>query len=199
MWTTTDTCTPRSIDITLDERRPVSSTPSPPSPADPGTPGTPGMSGAPQINRRWADVRQMADLLDSRFRIPGTQQTFGVDAVLGLIPGVGDVVGLAAGGVVITNAVRLGARGWTLVQMLVNMVLDATIGSVPVAGTIFDVFYKANNRNVALLEEHVRDAQTARTQARRTVLRSITAVVVVTVVVAIVLVVGLVWLLQVLF
>lgn len=168
----------------------MSSTPSPPSPPDPN---------APQTDRRWTDVRQLADLLDSRFRIPGTQQTFGVDAVLGLIPGVGDVVGLAAGGVVITNAVRLGARGWTLVQMLVNIVLDATIGSVPVAGTVFDVFYKANNRNVALLEEHVRDAQAARTQARRAVLRSITAVVVVTVVVAVVLVVGVVWLLQWLF
>lgn len=168
----------------------MSSTPPPPAPSDPHP---------PQVDRRWADVRQLADLFDSRFRIPGTRQTFGVDAVLGLVPGIGDVVGLAAGGVVITNAVRLGARGWTLVQMLVNVVLDATIGSVPVAGTVFDVFYKANNRNVALLEEHVRDARAARTQARRTVLRSITAVVVVTVVVAVVLVVGMVWLLQALF
>lgn len=159
----------------------------PPPPADAGT---------PQVDRRWADVRHLADLLDSRFRIPGTQQTFGMDAVLGLIPGIGDVVGLAAGGVVVTNAVRLGARGWTLVQMLVNIVLDATIGSVPVAGTVFDVVYKANNRNVALLEAHVRDAQVARSQARRSVLRSVTAVVLVTVVVAIVLVVAVVWLLQ---
>lgn len=165
------------------------------------TPPPPPSHGAapPQVDRRWADVRYLADLLDSRFRIPGTQQTFGIDAVLGIIPGVGDVVGLAAGGVVITNAVRLGARGWTLVQMLVNVALDATIGSVPVAGTVFDVFYKANNRNVALLEEHVRDAQGARSQARRSVLRSVTAVVVVTVVVSIVLVVGLVLLLQALF
>lgn len=168
----------------------MSSTPSPPSPADAGPPST---------DRRWADVRQLADLLDSRFRIPGTRQTFGVDAVLGLVPGIGDVVGLAAGGIVISNAVRLGARGWTLVQMLVNIVLDATIGSVPVAGTVFDVFYKANNRNVALLEEHVRDAQAARTRARRSVLRSMTAVVVVTVVVAVVLVVATVWLLRALF
>lgn len=168
----------------------MSSTPSPPSPAD---------AGPPSIDRRWADVRQLADLLDSRFRIPGTRQTFGVDAVLGLVPGIGDVVGLAAGGIVISNAVRLGARGWTLVQMLVNIVLDATIGSVPVAGTVFDVFYKANNRNVALLEEHVRDAQAARTRARRSVLRSMTAVVVVTVVVAVVLVVATVWLLRALF
>ncbi len=154
---------------------------------------------SPAVDRSWSDVRRLADLLDSRFRIPGTQQTFGVDAVLGLLPGIGDAVGLAAGGVVVTRAVRLGARGWTLVQMLVNIALDATVGSVPVAGTIFDVVYKANNRNVRLLEEHVRDAPAARAHARRNVLRSLAAVALVTVVLAVILVSLVVWLLRALF
>lgn len=169
----------------------MTATPPSPRPPDAGQ-----HAPAPPGDRPWHDVRRFADLLDSRFRIPGTQQTFGVDAVLGLVPGIGDAVGLAAGGVVVTRAVRLGARGWTLVQMLVNIALDATIGSVPVAGTVFDVVYKANNRNVALLEEHVRDAPAARAQARRSVMRSLAAVALVTVVLAVALVLLVVWLLR---
>lgn len=148
---------------------------------------------------RYAQVRRLADLLDSRFRIPGTRQTFGVDAVLGIVPGLGDAAGLAAAAVVISQAVRLGARGWTLVSMLVNAALDATVGSLPVAGTVFDVVYKANARNVRLLEEHVADAPAARDHARRSVGRSLTALVLVTVVLATLLVVGLVWLVRTLF
>lgn len=145
---------------------------------------------------RYAQVRRLADLLDSRFRIPGTKQTFGVDAVLGIVPGLGDAAGLAAAAVVISQAVRLGARGWTLVSMLVNAALDATVGSIPVAGTVFDVIYKANARNVRLLEEHVADATAARDHARRSVGRSLAALVLVTVVLATLLVGGLVWLLR---
>lgn len=148
---------------------------------------------------RYAEVRRLADLLDSRFRIPGTQQTFGVDAVLGLVPGAGDAVGLVAAAFVVTQAVRLGARGWTLANMLVNAALDATVGSVPVLGTVFDVVYKANNRNVRLLEAHVSDSRAARDAARRSVMRSLVVVVAVTAVLAVLLVLGLVWLFRALF
>ena len=141
---------------------------------------------------RWTQARQLADLLDTRFRIPGTQQTFGLDAILGIVPGVGDVAGLVASAFVVTQAVRLGARGWTLASMLVTIALDATVGSVPIAGTVFDVVYRANTRNVQLLEEHVTDATAARDRARRSVLRSLVAVVVVTLLVSLVLVVGVV-------
>ena len=141
---------------------------------------------------RWAQARQLADLLDTRFRIPGTQQTFGLDAILGIVPGVGDVAGLVASAFVVTQAVRLGARGWTLASMLVTIALDATVGSVPIAGTVFDVVYRANTRNVRLLEEHVSDADAARDRARRSVLRSLVAVVVVTLLISLVLVVGVV-------
>ena len=141
---------------------------------------------------RWTQARQLADLLDTRFRIPGTQQTFGLDAILGIVPGVGDVAGLVASAFVVAQAVRLGARGWTLASMLVTIALDATVGSVPIAGTVFDVVYRANTRNVQLLEEHVTDATAARDRARRSVLRSLVAVVVVTLLVSLVLVVGVV-------
>ena len=142
---------------------------------------------------RWAEVRRLADLLDTRFRIPGTRQTFGLDAILGIVPGAGDLAGLAAAAYVVTQAVRLGARGWTLATMLLTMAIDATVGSIPILGTVFDVVYKANTRNVRLLEEHVADAAAARTRARRTFLRSLAAVVVVTLLVSALLVLGVVW------
>lgn len=158
-------------------------------------------AGPPAAGRdpRWCELHRLADLLDSRFRIPGTQQTFGVDAILGVVPGVGDAVGLVASATVIVRAVRLGARGWTLAHMLLTVALDATVGSVPVAGTIFDVVYKANNRNVRLLEEHLRDPAGARARARRNVLRSVVVVTVITAVLAVLLVLGAVWLLRTLF
>lgn len=144
---------------------------------------------------RWAEVRRLANLLDSRFRIPGTKQTFGVDAVVGLLPGAGDLVGLVAAAYVVAQAVRLGVRGWTLGRMLANMGLDATVGSIPLLGTVFDVVYKANNRNVRLLEQHVHDPVGARAVARRSLLRSLVVVIGATLLVAVVLVMGIVWLL----
>lgn len=148
--------------------------------------------------RRQALAR-LADVLDSRFRIPGTNQTFGVDAILGILPVGGDIAGLLASAAVVGRAVQIGARGWTLVLMLVNITLDATVGSVPVLGTVFDVVYKANNRNVRLLEAHLDDAEATRGHARRAVGRSLGAVVLVTVIIATVLVVGAVFLLRALF
>lgn len=145
---------------------------------------------------RWQQVRQLADLLDTRFRIPGTRQTFGIEPIIGIVPGVGDVIGLLASAYVVSRAVGLGARGWTLASMLVTIVLDATVGSVPVAGTVFDVVYKANTRNVRLLEEHVSDPTAARARARRTVVRSLAAVVLVTLLVATLLVLAVVWIVR---
>jgi hypothetical protein len=153
----------------------------------------------PDEAARWAEVRRVADLLDSRFRIPGTRQTFGVDAILGVVPGIGDIAGLVASSLVVGQAARLGARGWTLVRMLLTMTLDAVVGSIPFAGTVFDVVYKANNRNVRLLEQHVHDAATTRRDARRSVLRSLAAVVAATVIAALLVVAVLVWLLRTLF
>ena len=147
-------------------------------------------------DQRYAQVRALADLLDSRFRIPFTQQRFGVDAVVGLIPGIGDVAGLVAGSLVVAEAVRLGARGWTLASMLLRITLDALVGTVPVAGTVFDVVYKASQRNVALLEHHALDAHGAREDARRSVVRSLSVVAGVTLLVALVVVLGVVMLLQ---
>ena len=97
-------------------------------------------------------ARSIARLLDTAFRVPGTNIRFGLDGILGLIPGVGDVTGAALSGYVILTAARAGAPNTLLARMLVNVGLDALVGAVPVLGDIFDVAFRANVRNSALLD-----------------------------------------------
>jgi len=141
-------------------------------------------------------IHRAAHLLDTRFRIPGTRVTFGLDPILGVVPGGGDIAGLLAGAALVIQSVRLGARGWTLALMLWHLTIDAVVGSIPVLGTIFDVFYKANQRNVRLLERHVDDPPRTRADARRAVVRALVAVAIVVVAVSALLVALTVWLLQ---
>lgn len=141
-------------------------------------------------------IHRAAHLLDTRFRIPGTRVTFGLEPILGLVPGVGDAAGLLASAGVVVQAVRLGARGWTLALMLWHVTVDAVVGSIPILGTIFDVIYKANQRNVRLLERHADDPPRTRADARRAVGRSLLVIAAVVVAVATLLVAGTVWLLQ---
>lgn len=107
-----------------------------------------------------ADIQKLdhlATMLDSRFRIPGTRIRFGWDFLLGLIPGVGDVATLGPSAYLIYKGYTLGARRRTLIRMTVNTGLDFLLGSVPVIGDIFDLFFKANNRNFALLRKELAD------------------------------------------
>ncbi len=97
----------------------------------------------------------MSRLLDTAIRVPGTNMRFGLDALIGLIPGVGDVVGAGMSGFIILTAARLGAPPSVLVRMLANVGLDAVVGAVPLAGDLFDVAWRANTRNAALLERHL--------------------------------------------
>ncbi len=93
-------------------------------------------------------------LLDSQFRIPGTQTTFGLDFIIGLIPYAGDLISfMFSGGLVITMA-KHGASGQVLAKMLWNIVLDTVVGSVPLFGDVFDLYFKSNRRNYNLLREH---------------------------------------------
>jgi hypothetical protein len=93
--------------------------------------------------------------LDAGFRIPGTTVRFGLDPILGLIPGGGDAAGAVLAGWILIEAVRLGASRATLLRIAGNVVLDAALGAVPFIGDIFDFAWKANLRNVALLERHL--------------------------------------------
>ena len=108
-------------------------------------------------SRRLAALARFAELLDSGIRIPGTQLRFGLDPLIGLIPGVGDAAGAVLAGWILVEAVRLGASRATLVRIAGNIALDAGLGAVPLIGDIFDFAWKANVRNVTLLERHLRD------------------------------------------
>lgn len=106
---------------------------------------------------RW--VERISHLLDSQFRVPGTTWRFGLDPLMGLIPVVGGLPSLAVSGVLILTMMRHGASGSLVVRMVINIVLDALIGAIPVIGSIFDFAYKANNRNVELLRRHYQEGR----------------------------------------
>ncbi len=100
-------------------------------------------------------LKKTASLLDSWVRVPGTRFSFGIDSLLGLIPVVGDTAMLACGLWFVYRAGRIGISKPVLLRMLANVGIDYAIGSVPVIGDLFDFFWKANLRNLALLEKEI--------------------------------------------
>ncbi|WP_078063002.1 DUF4112 domain-containing protein [Solirubrum puertoriconensis] len=101
---------------------------------------------------RWVD--HVAHLMDSQFRLPGTNFRFGLDPLLGLIPVVGDLGTFAVSATLIMTMVRHGASRKVIVLMVLNVLLDTIIGSIPIIGNLFDFAYKSNERNVRLLRRH---------------------------------------------
>jgi hypothetical protein len=93
----------------------------------------------------------IAALLDDMFRIPGTRIRFGLDALIGWIPGIGDAAAGIASFFIVFAAWRRGVQSITLVRMIANVLLETTLGAIPVAGDVFHVFWKANRRNYRLL------------------------------------------------
>lgn len=112
--------------------------------------------GAPAAGPRALDpwVETFVRLMDDALRVPGTNVRFGLDAILGLLPGAGDVVTALASLAVLAVAARDGASPLVIVRMALNLGIDALVGTVPLLGTIFDVGFKANRRNLRLLERH---------------------------------------------
>lgn len=100
-------------------------------------------------------IRKIANLLDSAVGIPGTKIRFGLDSVIGLIPGGGDLVTATVSGYMIYLATRFGLSGSEIFKMIKNVALETAIGSVPIAGDIFDAYFKANIRNLEILENHL--------------------------------------------
>ncbi len=94
---------------------------------------------------------RLAWLLDEAFTIPGTNQRVGFDALIGLIPGVGDTVGALLSTYIIVEGARRGASPWMVVRMLGNVAVETVIGVVPIVGDLFDVVWKSNTRNLQLL------------------------------------------------
>ncbi len=104
-------------------------------------------------------IHTLAKLMDSQFRIPGTEYRFGLDSVIGLIPGVGDLSTFAVSGYMLTLMAKNGASGFVMARMILNILIDAIIGSIPLIGDIFDLGFKANMRNMKLMQEHYQEGR----------------------------------------
>jgi hypothetical protein len=99
-------------------------------------------------------LQRYAKALDSQFRIPGTKIRFGLDPIIGLIPGIGDLASPVFAMLLVVEGTRLGIPRIVLLRMVVNALVDAIIGAIPIVGIAGDVFIRANTKNLALLERH---------------------------------------------
>jgi len=104
-------------------------------------------------------IEKAVRFLDSKFKIPGTPFRFGLDPVIGLIPFAGDIITLLIQGMLATEMLRCGASGRVAARMFINILMDTLLGSVPVAGALIDIFFKANTRNLKLLKEHYEEGK----------------------------------------
>jgi hypothetical protein len=100
-------------------------------------------------------IRKLSRLMDTAIGIPGTKFRIGLDPIIGLVPGAGDIVDTAFSAYLIYLATQFNLPPKTVGKMIYNIGLEAVIGSVPLVGDIFDAFYKSNMRNLALLEAHL--------------------------------------------
>jgi hypothetical protein len=134
---------------------------------------------------RLDELRRFARWLDAAVRVPGTPVRIGLDPLLGLVPGLGDLAGAVLGAWIVIAAAGRGASRATLLRMAANVGLDALIGALPVLGDLFDIAWKANQRNLALLERHTADPTGARTADRAFAMILVTVLLIVCVFVSI--------------
>jgi Domain of unknown function (DUF4112) len=100
-------------------------------------------------------LRRIAKLMDSQVRVPLIGLRVGADALLGLVPGIGDALSGLIGAYLIYEAQRLGIPRSALLRMIVNVVFDTAVGAIPVAGDIWDFFFRSNDRNMQILARHI--------------------------------------------
>jgi hypothetical protein len=100
-------------------------------------------------------LRHIAKLMDSQVRVPIIGLRIGADAILGLVPGIGDILSGLIGAYLIYEAQRLGLPRSALLRMIANVAFDIAIGSIPVAGDIWDFFFRSNDRNMQILARHI--------------------------------------------
>lgn len=104
--------------------------------------------------RQVAFLRWWSRLLDSVFRVPGTNVRFGWDPIIGLVPGAGEFLSASFGAVVLVQALRLGVPRVVVLRMVMNLLVDLAVGAIPVLGDLFDFAWKSNDMNLALLLRH---------------------------------------------
>jgi len=117
--------------------------------------------------RELGRLRAIARLFDSAFAIPGTKWRFGIDALFGLVPGLGDIVGALVAVYALHVARTLRAPGAIQLHMLSNIAVDALVGTVPLIGDLFDFVFKAQTRNLALLDSWVATPDHTAKRSRR--------------------------------
>ncbi|WP_339844709.1 DUF4112 domain-containing protein [uncultured Halopseudomonas sp.] len=100
-------------------------------------------------------LERLAWFLDSSIKVPGFNARFGLDGLIGLIPGIGDVISALISSVVISEAARMGASKALMLKMAFNILVDTVVGALPLVGDLFDFAWKANNRNVNLLNQYL--------------------------------------------
>jgi hypothetical protein len=112
-------------------------------------------SGSSPDDPRLHRVQRLAYVLDNSIRIPIIDYRIGADVLIGLVPGLGDIIGLLLAGYIVVEAARFGVPRATLLRMATNVAVDALAGTVPLLGDVVDATYKANARNLKLLEKHL--------------------------------------------
>lgn len=120
-----------------------------------------------EVPADFARLQMLARLMDNAVQIPGTSVRVGLDGLLGLIPGAGDTASALVSVFILSEARRLGIPRLTLHRMAANVLLDAVVGTVPFAGDVFDVYWKANHRNVELLKRHLESSGGAQAPTNR--------------------------------
>jgi hypothetical protein len=108
-------------------------------------------------NLKWVD--HIVHLMDNQFRFPGTNFRFGLDPIMGLLPVVGDFASFGVSAMLVLTMARHGASSKLVILMLFNITLDFVIGSIPILGSVFDFYFKANQRNVRLLRQHYEEGK----------------------------------------
>jgi len=107
-------------------------------------------------NSRQQQLEKISRFMDSSIRLPGGYR-IGWDGIIGLIPGIGDVVGMAISSYILVSAIRLGASRSTVVRMIGNIGTETVLGAVPLLGDVFDLIFKANSRNMKILQSQQLD------------------------------------------
>ncbi len=102
-----------------------------------------------------ARITLLAKLMDNAFVIPGLNRRVGLDSVIGLVPGVGDAISAALASYIIWEARQLGLPRWKIARKIGNVAVDTALGAIPLAGDVFDIFFKANERNMRIIHEHL--------------------------------------------
>jgi uncharacterized protein DUF4112 len=116
--------------------------------------------------RQLERLRVLARFLDTAIAVPGTKFRFGFDAIIGLVPFLGDAISALLSVYIIAQAARLGTPKSTLTRMIANVGIDTLIGEIPLIGDLFDAGFKSNVRNLALLESHINQPAASRSQSR---------------------------------